>query len=252
MWHVGRWNAPSYLHGNDSMLKRPSQTLSKKLAYGFFEVALIFLGVTLAIGFGNWNSERVQKNQEHQLILDLKSDLESNVAYLQLMRDSNSRAADRIGSVLSYLEDRKPRSAEFDSLVINLEGWSSPYLQRGTYETLKSRGINLISDDELRTSVVQLYEGRYNALINDSDRAAWIHYETSTLPQIQKHFERHPNRASRVVDYQALVNDQSFRNAFLYSKNFVFLLLNGRTVESLEETHRSLDLIEQYLSKHAT
>lgn len=55
---------------------------NKGLPTALLEVALIFVGITLAVGFENWNTERKERQEELALLVELRSNLEENLAIL--------------------------------------------------------------------------------------------------------------------------------------------------------------------------
>ena len=93
---------------------------------------------------------------------------------------------------------------------------TSPYLSRSAYETLKARGVTLISEPRLRSSVVRLYENVSTNLVGDSDRAEWVNYE-------------------------ALLDDRAFRTALLRTKT----LRHG----TIEETELAIAATEEVLAR---
>ena len=54
----------------------------KGLPTALLEVALIFIGITVAIGFENWNTERNERADELALLTELKANLEENFVQL--------------------------------------------------------------------------------------------------------------------------------------------------------------------------
>ena len=207
------------------------------------EVALIFLGITLAIGFENWNSERAERADERELLAELRVDLTANIEVLQTGLTFNRLTLARIDSVLDHLDERLPYSSELSSSLSTLENWASPYLSRSAYETLMSRGVSLIREPSLRSGIVRLYENVYTNLVSDGDRAEWVNYEVSMIPLMLRVIEERPGQLAEPIDYEALLDDRAFRTALLRTKS-----LRHGTIESselaIEATNRVLAMIE--------
>ena len=197
------------------------------------EVALIFVGITLAIGFENWNTERKERQEELALLAELRSNLEENVTLLS----SYTTLLSHISAELPYSDDLIPHFS-------NLDHWASPYLTSSAYETLKSRGLDIISDSSLRQQIVKLFEVRYVTLVNDYDRAEWINYEVSTVPLMLRHFESQSDRTDAPLDYESLVKDRGFRVAV--SRTLAF---RRGGIEDLKETQEATEQMIHSISK---
>lgn len=200
-------------------MKTSGRTVSARIASALAEVGLIFVGITLAIAFENWNSERAERRDEAEILLELRADLGVNMEELEQALVYNHQSLARIDTVLGHLEARLPYSPVLSSSLSYLENWASPYLSRSAYETLKSRGLNLISDGALRAAVVRLYENTYVDLVNDADRSEWINYEVSMIPLMLRAVEERPGQLADPVDYAALLDDRAFRTALLRTKS---------------------------------
>lgn len=143
------------------MIRKPNFKLNWKYAFG--EVALIFIGITLAIAFQNWNEKRKEKEVENELLTQLKEDLiglqqevKSDIVNAEIML----RKADSIIDFNSAGSDN-----EFQKLFLHRD--DIYYLSdvqlfpsTATYENLKSVGLEIVSDVELRNKIIDLYDRR--------------------------------------------------------------------------------------------
>ena len=183
----------------------------KGLPTAFLEVALIFIGITLAIGFENWNTERNERVDELALLTELKANLEENLVQLAKISDFNSQTIASFETMLAHIVARKPYSDDLSDAFGWIDNWASPYLTSSAYETLKARGLDTISESSLRQQIVHLFDVQYANLVNDYDRSEWINLEVSTLPLQLKHIEILANGVAVPVDYDALLDDRAFR-----------------------------------------
>ncbi len=186
---------------------------SRGLPTALLEVALIFVGITLAIGFETWNMERKERHEELALLTELKSNLEENLTLLTEDIAFNEDTVVSYRTLLGHIGTKQPYSDDLIPHFSKLDHWASPYLTSSAYETLKSRGLDIISDSSLRQQIVKLFEVNYVVLANDYDRSEWINYEVSTVPLILKHFENQLDGTDAPIDYESLVEDQGFRVA---------------------------------------
>jgi hypothetical protein len=189
----------------------------KGLPTALLEVALIFIGITLAIGFENWNTERNERVDELALLTELKANLEENLVQLAKISDFNNQTIASFETMLAHIVARKPYSDDLSDAFGWIDNWASPYLTSSAYETLKARGLDTISESSLRQQIVSLFDVQYADLVNDYDRSEWINLEVSTLPLQLKHIEILANGVAVPVDYDALLDDRAFRVGILRS-----------------------------------
>jgi hypothetical protein len=114
--------------------------------------------------------------------------------------------------VLVALKNRIPLSDTLKQHYGNV--WGNFQLGENTaaWENLKSVGIDLISNDSLRSAVARLYSTRYQYLENLErgldDRFQW----DQLYPQILEHLNMDTMWVSASpVDHEALVDDREFR-----------------------------------------
>jgi hypothetical protein len=220
------------------MLRRNPDHSPNRVLAGLVEVGLIFVGITLAIGFENWNSERAERRDEREILLELREDLHLNLDELRKGLRYNETTVARIDSVLTHIEGRLPYSQELSSSLAYLENWASPYLSRSAYETLMARGVTLISEAELRSSVVRLYENVYQDLVSDGDRTEWVNYEVSMVPLMLRFVEERPGNIGKPIDYEAMVADPVFRAALWRTK-----AIRLGTIQSTQEAITSTEAV---------
>jgi hypothetical protein len=221
--------------------------LKNGLPTALLEVVLIFFGITLAIGLDNWNAERNERHEELALLVELKSNLEKNLDLLNEHISFNEETVASYTTLLSHIGAKQPYSDDLSTHFAKLDHWASPYLTSSAYETIKSRGLDLISDSALRQEIVNLFEVDYVLLVNDDDRAEWINYEVSSVPLMLRHFEEHSDGTVVPIDYDNLLEDQSFRVAV---KRMLMLRQSGISHfgRAEEATKQVIDSIQKVTS----
>ena len=208
------------------------------------EVVLIFFGITLAIAFDNWSSERSERAAEHAMLLELEASLAENVQQLSDGLIYNRARLSDLRTLIEHLDEGRPYAEELEPILGQLDNWDSPYLVSGAYETLKARGFDLISDAALRNGLIRVFEGRYAVLVRDWDRAEWINYENSMSPLMIAHVEEAGDSRGRPTHYDRLLGDRGFKAALYRSA-----ALRERGIEltqaALRSTAELLEMIGQ-------
>ena len=129
--------------------------------YALGEVVLIFIGITLAIAFQNWNESRKSKKIEIDLLTQLQLDLKGLKSELELDIEVAQNIISLTDTILFYnsIGSQKPFLSYF------LRSGSESYLSdvqvfptSATYENLKSIGLEIIRDMEIRNKVIDLYD----------------------------------------------------------------------------------------------
>ncbi|MCB0634856.1 MAG: DUF6090 family protein [Saprospiraceae bacterium] len=131
---------------------------SKYLLYAIGEIALIMIGILMALQVNNWNELRKLRAQEVKYIKSIKSDLTDELKDNNEMiayRSAKAKAASRL---LTYT---RPETVEEFRTYADTVGlvyiWGSFTPKDNTYKELISSGnLNLISDDSLRYYLLEL------------------------------------------------------------------------------------------------
>jgi hypothetical protein len=128
------------------------------LKSGFIEILLIFIGVTVAVAFGNWNEKRKAKIIEKHYLELLTAEVNENKVILERMIIKYKSQIEVLKKVMD-LTGPKPREismSSFDSLlVLSLSSPNFELTNSTTDELLNSGNGNLIRDINLRILITQ-------------------------------------------------------------------------------------------------
>lgn len=129
-----------------------------------FEFLTVFIGVFAAFALNNWNEGRKVSNAEIQIISEINNGLKQDIKDMHLNMKGHEDGL-RAVSFFQDLVDNKQR--EQDSLrfftFYLLRNFISIQNNSG-YETLKSKGLEIIENDSLRREILALYENDYSIL----------------------------------------------------------------------------------------
>ena len=128
------------------------------------EVSLIFIGISLAIWFNNWNENQKLKRVEVQILQEIKNGLQADLKDLQINMNGHKegiRATQHISGF--YTGGPVNRDSLIKSIYAVRSNFSS-LRNTAPYEFLKSQGISIINDDSLRLAITGLYEYNYKNL----------------------------------------------------------------------------------------
>jgi hypothetical protein len=133
--------------------------------YAIGEIFLVVIGILIALQINNWNENKKQRTYEVKMLTEIKNTLESDIDYFTLMDarlkrlDSASNAFLKLVHEKATFDDtlyRNRRSRWYFLMTgINLQFNSGPY------EALKSSGLDKVSDDSLRNSLIDFYDFKF-------------------------------------------------------------------------------------------
>lgn len=128
------------------------------------EIFSIFLGVTIAFLANHWNEQRKERLIERKTLREISIELESDLTDIKNNINGHRLGIDAVSMFQRYVRNEP---VDFDTLSINFERLYRDYISitnTTAYETLKSRGIEIISNDQLRADIVELYDFAYEII----------------------------------------------------------------------------------------
>ena len=143
----------------------------KYLLYAIGEILLVVIGILIALQVNNWNEESKLKKSEIIILNEIKISLEQSISELENLIEHNDRSYNSCSVLLETYDSGRPYH---DSLNIYLNRFDSrliPYFDYAAYETLKFKGVDLISNEALKKSIVQMFEKNLNIMLSTIDRA---------------------------------------------------------------------------------
>ena len=141
------------------MIRKPNFRLNWKYAIG--EIVLIFIGISLAIAFQNWNDQRKKNKLEQEILGQIyddikfnKTDVDGDYYRLTFGLESLLKIESFIAQDLPYYD-----SMCFDFFWIQNEEYAFPL--HGGYDNLTRAGLDLIKNDSIREYIQAAYEYGY-------------------------------------------------------------------------------------------
>ena len=131
-----------------------SNSTKKYLLYAIGEIALVVIGILIALQINNWNEEQKDRQFERNILSEFREDLVLDTLWFQ-------GRLDRIDGIIEALEKLESMPEWSDSMYLWLDlAGDEIYMQvnTGSLETLKSVGMNYIRNDELRRYIVRFYQ----------------------------------------------------------------------------------------------
>jgi hypothetical protein len=126
----------------------------------FFELIVVFLGVTAGFLLNNWQLEQKDKEIESQLIIAFQQDLALDMAELTSSIEDDLAWLTLMQPTLLALRDKTLPIDSASVVAQRVVQVNKISLQTGTYEAVINSGtLNLITDFELKRKIVDYYVG---------------------------------------------------------------------------------------------
>lgn len=203
------------------MAKKVFNIISWEYALG--EVFFIFIGITMAIWFRSWIEDRQAQNIELNSLKELKEAIETDLADIKDNIWGYNNRVQAYETAVRYLEEDLPENDTIISAFSKLLSITYFISNIGPYETLKSRGMGIISNDSLRSRLAYYYDTEYESVLI-SEKFHHEMYSKYRQPQAIAKFDL-DGYSLRPVDYQALLDDfeleQVFKHALLRNQGML-------------------------------
>ena len=200
-------------------VRRLLEPVNWKYAVG--ELFLIVAGILIALGANAWYGERVERRHELELLSALRNELRADLQEAT----SNVQALDGLVTQFRRLQEHlaksRPADSALDSLTSNMTSVITHVQNRGTYETLKAQGVDLVRNDSLRLQITGLYEAHYR-LLDTIDTQALVVWERWTQAVSQRFVMG--DLSARPRNYAALLNDTEFAHQLDWRIMYLTLL----------------------------
>lgn len=147
-----------------SLFRKIRQNLLQKnritqyLAYAIGEIFLVVIGILIALQINTWNEIRKIKQYELKMLLELKKTLEKDYRYFssQIPRlTTKQTAANRL---LEMIETQDESLDTLNKYFADLRFDVLFQYNAGAYGSIKSGGIDKISNDSIRSQMADIYE----------------------------------------------------------------------------------------------
>ena len=137
----------------------------KYILYAFGEIALVVIGILIALQINNWSQENKERQVELDLLVEIRNNLSEDLVEIEANIDFQNEILPCQNAFIDWLDGKRNYSdsvSYFDNSLsyhITRSILSSRFLaNQGTYETLKQVGVRIIQNDSLRIQITHLNE----------------------------------------------------------------------------------------------
>ncbi len=185
------------------------------------EMLIVIVGVVVGFQITAWGQGRQDAAQEQAVLEELRVALESDFRVLSDQLDAYHTQVRKMNQLSDHFDRRGPYADTLDAYFGVVYGLSIVTVNTSPYESLKSRGLGLISDAALRSDVTRLYDLSYGYLdeIHKTQRSAVLDL---MRPYFLNHFEHMVFGVTATpYAYDQLLDDPYFRNLLAYRQQII-------------------------------
>ena len=185
---------------------------SKYFLYAIGEIILVVIGILIALSINNWNEQRKLQKEELNLLIEVKSNLKVTLTNFKKDTLFNLNTIHQLRKIEHYIAEDLPYNTELDIAFGMFGQWGSPYPITTAYTTLKTKGLDIISNATLRSKIVNMYEFEFVILYNDYDKGEWGITNIANLFLVKHVRSKNSKQSAGPNDFENLKTHVEFSN----------------------------------------
>ncbi len=212
-------------------------------AYVLGELLLITIGVLFALSIGNWNQKKEETKKEAFHLQDLRQNLQADLNELESIMQSHQESRRSCEVLYQHLLANKPWNDSFPSWIQGTTRTRLFFPQRAAFENLKSLDFNLIKNDQLRASIFQTFEERFEQVQVSEQKLIRLVNEY-WIPLLSNKVRMMENFDIEPVDYDAILREPPYRNylGMIHGNNDEIIVDVKMAAMNVELLIRQIDL----------
>ncbi len=215
---------------------------SKYLLYAIGEIALVMIGILLALQVNNWNEEKKVNVQELTILKELKLSLELNKNILNNRIINSQDKILRGGLLREHLKKIKSYNDTLKGFFSIPTYDISTSLSYASFDNTKNQGLQIIKNNELRLELIKLFDEEFKNIEALGENSSAL--LTNTIaPFLQKHFE-YTNSGLEPNNYIELLKAKEYVNVLSRS-----IYLNSLASDSSSDVLEKTDILIEALDE---
>ena len=160
--------------------------------YGI-EFLSIFIAVISAFALNNWNENRRNDNSKDKILIEISNGLEKDLDDIKQNVIGHKLG---ISACNYFLQAISGKDVDPDSLIFHYFKLTRDFVliqNIAGYETLKSKGLELIKNDTLRLKIISLYEYDYSSLRKLEEEYSEMQFHENYFKEINEEIAQNLN-----------------------------------------------------------
>lgn len=157
----------------------------KKLGMEFLS---IFVAVTSAFTLNNWNENRRDRQATTKILIEISNGLQKDLEDIKLNIGGHHEGIKSCVFWRKVLLDQEVLVDSIPRYYLSLTRDFFSAQNNSGYETLKSRGLELLKNDQLRFDIISLYEYDYKSLKTMEENYFEMQFQENYFKDFNKYF----------------------------------------------------------------
>jgi hypothetical protein len=200
------------------------------------EVVLIVVGVTIALAANSWYAGRQERADELEVLEQILTSLEADLRTFEATYAAQSEKAQQLTLLRDHMRMKLPYSESLDAQFGAIADWDTARLNVAPFESLRSRGFDLVSNGDLRVELVDLYDQEHAEI--ETQNNTMRNQILSFIENYQlEHFHDLDFGTATPNNYDALLQDQLFDSHLDYLTYVLrryYMPIYRRVIEKME------------------
>lgn len=222
------------------------------LKYAFGEIILVVIGILIALSINNWNEQQKLNRYERKMLNEIHTSLQADFTRCQLALSRLNELYIANDSIIRFIKtevvDVKSVVDYFDNTSGNME----IEFQTSAYESLKAKGLDIVSNDSLRIDLSNLYDFEYpriQANLSNYNIHLRNEWRPFMLDNFQYKAESNPNQITRYpIDLDKLISNPKMENILILNR-FLANIQANNLQNVMNDIESITDRIETFLRK---
>jgi len=121
--------------------------------YSIGQALLIIIGVSVAVWFENLNEERKEHEFEKIVLSEMTNNLKVDLKWISNELRTLNKGIVSSKKINAILLDKNLSTDSLKYYMIDIGWYSTAIFNTAAYETIKSKGLDLVRDNELRQAI---------------------------------------------------------------------------------------------------
>jgi hypothetical protein len=189
----------------------PIKSFKTYALYATGEVVLIFAGITLSLWFSDWNEEKKDRKIEVNILNELRRGLVNDAEDIRYNIKTREGAQTACIKILSLMEQKSPYHDSLDTYFAKCFQVTGTMAKASPYENLKSRGLHTITNDSLRTRIIDLHDLSYTHIHQSEKSHSDLFFNFLVHFNATRFHSSNPWKEMKPVNYSQLMADKEYK-----------------------------------------
>ena len=205
-----------------SFFRKQKHHLKARWFYYGLETIVVVIGILVALAVDNWNNNRKERQIEHTILTEISKGLSQDLIVIGCNRSEHNSGLAACDYMRLIINNEQVNADSFQYYYHYLTRDYVTIFNTSGYESLKSRGLELIESDSLRIEIISLYEQDYTILEKMEEEYHEMQYHDNYYKEINNLlspnivFNREGEIASVKLPLNLMENEQQTFLSYLW------------------------------------